>query len=99
MLVGTKTADRPCPRVSPAEGVSRRVLANEWAAHGITVNAVAPGYVETNSTRALREDPERREAILARIPMGRWARPSDIAGAVTWLARCPPRAARRGGPP
>lgn len=63
-----------------------KLLANEWAAHGITVNAVAPGYVETNNTRALREDPERRRAILDRIPMGRWAQPSDIAGAVTWLA-------------
>lgn len=63
-----------------------KVLANEWAAKGITVNAVAPGYVETNNTQALREDPERREAILSRIPMGRWAKPSDIAGAVTWLA-------------
>ncbi|UWQ23200.1 2-dehydro-3-deoxy-D-gluconate 5-dehydrogenase KduD [Jannaschia sp. W003] len=63
-----------------------RVLANEWAPHGITVNAVAPGYVETNNTAALRDDPERREAILARIPMGRWARPADIAGAVTFLA-------------
>ena len=63
-----------------------KVLANEWAAKGITVNAVAPGYVETDNTQALRDDPERREAILARIPMGRWAKPSDIAGAVTWLA-------------
>ncbi len=63
-----------------------KLLANEWAAKGITVNAVAPGYVETNNTQALRDDPERRKAILDRIPMGRWAQPSDIAGAVTWLA-------------
>lgn len=63
-----------------------RSLANEWAPHGITVNAVAPGYVETNNTAAPREDPSRRQAILDRIPMGRWARPDDIAGAVTYLA-------------
>jgi 2-deoxy-D-gluconate 3-dehydrogenase len=63
-----------------------RLLANEWAAKGINVNAVAPGYVETANTSALREDPERSAAILARIPAGRWATPSDVAGAVTFLA-------------
>lgn len=61
-------------------------LANEWASAGITVNSVAPGYVETNNTEALRKDPERHRAILERIPMGRWARPEDIAGAVVFLA-------------
>ena len=63
-----------------------RLLANEWAARGINVNAVAPGYVETANTQALRDDPDRHAAILGRIPAGRWATPADIAGAVTFLA-------------
>ena len=61
-------------------------LSNEWSASGITVNAVAPGYVQTNNTEALRADPDRNRAILERIPIGRWAEPEDIAGAVTFLA-------------
>lgn len=63
-----------------------RLLANEWAGRGINVNAVAPGYVETENTAALRADPQRGREILARIPAGRWARPEDIAGAVVFLA-------------
>ncbi len=63
-----------------------RLLANEWAGHAINVNAVAPGYVETANTAALRDDPKRSGEILRRIPAGRWARPSDISGAVTFLA-------------
>ncbi|MDA7430048.1 2-dehydro-3-deoxy-D-gluconate 5-dehydrogenase KduD [Primorskyibacter aestuariivivens] len=63
-----------------------KTLSNEWSARGITVNAVAPGYVETNNTEALRNDPDRHQAILDRIPIGRWAQPEDIAGAVTYLA-------------
>ncbi|MEL6609325.1 MAG: 2-dehydro-3-deoxy-D-gluconate 5-dehydrogenase KduD [Pseudomonadota bacterium] len=63
-----------------------KILANEWSAQGITVNAVAPGYVVSNNTTDLRNDPERNKAILDRIPMGRWADPEDIAGAVTYLA-------------
>ena len=63
-----------------------QALSNEWAARGITVNAIAPGYVETNNTEALRADPERRRAILERIPIGRWAKPEDIAGAAVFLA-------------
>ena len=63
-----------------------RLLANEWAARGINVNAVAPGYVETANTEALRDDPGRRAAILDRIPAGRWALPADIAGAAVFLA-------------
>ncbi|MEM8789672.1 MAG: 2-dehydro-3-deoxy-D-gluconate 5-dehydrogenase KduD [Pseudomonadota bacterium] len=63
-----------------------KTLANEWSAAGITVNAVAPGYVVSNNTEALRADPVRNQAILDRIPMGRWAEPEDIAGAVTYLA-------------
>ncbi|MEL7105088.1 MAG: 2-dehydro-3-deoxy-D-gluconate 5-dehydrogenase KduD [Pseudomonadota bacterium] len=63
-----------------------KTLSNEWSAHGITVNAVAPGYVVSNNTEALRADPDRNTAILDRIPLGRWAEPEDIAGAVTFLA-------------
>jgi len=63
-----------------------KALANEWAALGVNVNAVAPGYVVTNNTEALRNDPDRESAISARIPAGRWAEPDDIAGAVAFLA-------------
>mgnify|MGYP001401672442 FL=1 len=62
-----------------------RLLANEWAARGINVNAIAPGYIETNNTEALRADPDRSDAILARIPAGRWGRPEDIAGTAVYL--------------
>ena len=63
-----------------------KALANEWARHGITVNAIAPGYMATNNTKALREDPERSRAILDRIPAGRWGTPSDLQGAAVFLA-------------
>ncbi|MEM8870435.1 MAG: 2-dehydro-3-deoxy-D-gluconate 5-dehydrogenase KduD [Pseudomonadota bacterium] len=63
-----------------------KTLSNEWSAQGITVNAVAPGYVVSNNTEALRTDPARNQAILERIPLGRWAEPNDISGAVTYLA-------------
>jgi NAD(P)-dependent dehydrogenase (short-subunit alcohol dehydrogenase family) len=66
-------------------------LANEWAAKGINVNAVAPGYIETNNTEALRADVDRNRSILERIPAGRWGNASDIAGAVTYL--CTPASA------
>ena len=62
-----------------------RLLANEWAAHGITVNAIAPGYMATDNTQALREDPGRSAEILGRIPAGRWGSPEDLAGAVIFL--------------
>lgn len=62
-----------------------KLFANEWSAHGINVNAVAPGYIATNNTTALREDPKRSGEILSRIPAGRWGDPADIAGAVTFL--------------
>lgn len=67
-----------------------RLLANEWAARGINVNAVAPGYIETANTEALRADPVRNRAILERIPAGRWGEASDIAGAAVFL--CTPAA-------
>ena len=63
-----------------------RILANEWAAKGINVNAIAPGYIETNNTEALRADPERNKAILDRIPAGRWGRAEDIAQTAVFLA-------------
>ena len=63
-----------------------RLLANEWAAKGINVNAIAPGYFETNNTEALRQDQTRTRDILARIPAGRWGRPSDLGGAAVFLA-------------
>lgn len=61
-------------------------LANEWAGQGVNVNAVAPGYISTDNTEALRNDPERSQAILARIPAGRWGEPEDFAGPVVFLA-------------
>ncbi|MFL6078147.1 MAG: SDR family oxidoreductase [Mycobacteriales bacterium] len=63
-----------------------RALANEWAGGGVNVNAIVPGYVETDNTRALREDPARHRAILDRIPAGRWARPEDLGGVAVFLA-------------
>jgi 2-deoxy-D-gluconate 3-dehydrogenase len=63
-----------------------KALANEWAAHGVNVNAVAPGYIATDNTQALRDDPERDRAILARIPAGRWGRADDLAGVTVFLA-------------
>lgn len=68
-----------------------KLLANEWAPHGITVNAIAPGYIATNNTEALREDPDRSRQILERIPAGRWGRPEDIGGTAAFLCS---RAAR-----
>lgn len=62
-----------------------RLLANEWAARGINVNAIAPGYIETNNTEALRADPDRSSSILGRIPAGRWGVPSDIGDAAVFL--------------
>ena len=61
-------------------------MANEWAKYGINVNAIAPGYMATNNTQALRADSERSAAILARIPAGRWGTPDDLMGAAVFLA-------------
>lgn len=63
-----------------------KAFANEWAPHGITVNGVAPGYIATNNTTALRADAERSEAILARIPANRWGLTSDLTGAYVFLS-------------
>jgi len=63
-----------------------KALANEWAAGNVQVNAIAPGYIETDNTTALRADPVRNPAILSRIPAGRWGQPGDMAGAVVFLS-------------
>lgn len=63
-----------------------KLMANEWAAQGLNVNAIAPGYIETNNTTALRADPERSKAILDRIPAGRWGKPEDIGQTAVFLA-------------
>ncbi|PKL83568.1 MAG: 2-deoxy-D-gluconate 3-dehydrogenase [Ignavibacteriae bacterium HGW-Ignavibacteriae-3] len=63
-----------------------KALANEWAQFGINVNAIAPGYMATNNTTALREDPARSKSILERIPAGVWGKPEDLQGAVIFLA-------------
>jgi 2-deoxy-D-gluconate 3-dehydrogenase len=63
-----------------------RALSNEWAAHGVSVNAIAPGYIATDNTQALQDDPTRSQAILDRIPAARWGHPTDLAGATVFLA-------------
>ncbi|MGY5957363.1 2-dehydro-3-deoxy-D-gluconate 5-dehydrogenase KduD [Kosakonia sp. BK9b] len=63
-----------------------RLLANEWAPHHINVNAIAPGYMATNNTQQLRENAERSQEILDRIPAGRWGEPADLQGAAVFLA-------------
>jgi 2-dehydro-3-deoxy-D-gluconate 5-dehydrogenase len=63
-----------------------KALANEWAGKGVNVNAIAPGYIATDNTEALRNDPDRSQAILSRIPAGRWGIPDDFSGATIFLA-------------
>ena len=63
-----------------------KALANEWAARGVNVNAVAPGYIATDNTQPLRQDDARARQILERIPAGRWGEPDDVAGAFVFLA-------------
>jgi len=63
-----------------------RLLANEWAARGVNVNAIAPGYIATANTEALRRDAARNQEILARIPAGRWGTPGDLGGIAVFLA-------------
>ena len=67
-------------------GQLTKALANEWAAKGVNVNAIAPGYIATDNTEALRNDPDRFKAILDRIPQGRWGTPEDFAGPTVFLA-------------
>ena len=81
---GIRTASYTASK-SGLAGITR-LLANEWAARGINVNAIAPGYFETNNTTALRADEQRNRDILGRIPAGRWGKPSDLGGAAVFLA-------------
>lgn len=74
-----------CASKSAVIGFTRS-LCNEWASKGINVNGIAPGYMETNNTEQIRSDSKRNDAILERIPQGRWGRPEDIAGAAIFLA-------------
>lgn len=67
-------------------GQLTKALANEWAGTGVNVNAIAPGYIATDNTEALRNDPDRYKAILERIPQGRWGTPEDFAGPTVFLA-------------
>lgn len=69
-----------------AIGQLAKALANEWAGRGVQVNAIAPGYISTDNTIALRADPVRNPAILSRIPAGRWGEPEDFMGAIVFLA-------------
>jgi 2-deoxy-D-gluconate 3-dehydrogenase len=69
-----------------AVGQLTKAFANEWAARGINVNAIAPGYMATDNTEALRANPQRAAQILERIPAGRWGNPEDVAGAAVFLA-------------
>jgi len=79
ILVPSYTASK-----SGIAGITR-LLANEWAAKGVNVNAIAPGYMATDNTAALRADPDRSTSILARIPAARWGTPADLQGAVVFL--------------
>lgn len=67
-------------------GQLTKAFANEWASKGVNVNAIAPGYMDTDNTEALRNNPERARQILERIPTGRWGKPEDLAGAAVFLA-------------
>ena len=69
-----------------AVGQLTKAFANEWASKGVNVNGIAPGYMETDNTEALRNNPERMRQILERIPAGRWGTPEDLAGAAVFLA-------------
>jgi 2-deoxy-D-gluconate 3-dehydrogenase len=81
---GIRTASYTASK-SGIAGITR-LLANEWAAQGINVNAIAPGYFSTNNTTALRADEQRNKDILARIPANRWGQPQDLGGAAVFLS-------------
>ena len=74
------------PRMGSCPRLSSLTLANEWASKGINVNAIAPGYMATDNTAALRADANRSRQILERIPAGRWGTPQDLAGVAVFLA-------------
>lgn len=77
------------PAYAAAKGgvaVLTKSLANEWASKGVNVNAIAPGYMATDNTEALRNDPQRSRQIMERIPAARWGQPSDVAGAAVFLS-------------
>jgi len=80
ILVAPYTASK-----SAVAGITR-LLGNEWAVHGINVNGIAPGYMATDNTAALRADPKRNQEILRRVPMDRWGTPRDLCGAVVFLS-------------
>ena len=63
-----------------------KALSNEWAGKGVCVNGIAPGYIATDNTKALRNNPERNQSILSRIPMDRWGTPNDFKGPAVFLA-------------
>ena len=63
-----------------------KALANEWAIKGVNVNGIAPGYIATDNTEALRNDPDRSASIMSRIPAGRWGEPADFKGPTVFLA-------------
>jgi len=69
-----------------AIGQLTKALSNEWAGSGVNVNAIAPGYIRTDNTQALQDDPVRSQSILERIPAGRWGNPEDFAGPIVFLA-------------
>ncbi len=87
---GSRTAPAYTASKTGLVGLTRS-LAHAWAEHGIRVNAIAPGWIATKMTQALRDDPEQYDAIRSRIPMGNWGRPEDVAGAAVFL--CSPAAA------
>ena len=67
-------------------GQLTKALANEWAGKGVNVNGIAPGYIATDNTQALQDDPDRSKSILERIPAGRWGKPEDFSGSAIFLA-------------
>jgi 2-deoxy-D-gluconate 3-dehydrogenase len=67
-------------------GQLTKAFANEWASKGVNVNAIAPGYMDTDNTEPLKKNPERARQILERIPAGRWGHPDDLGGAAVFLA-------------
>ena len=82
----TKTAVENLGRKAPVYAAFTKALSNEWAAKGISVNVIAPGYIATEMNTALMEDEERAKSNLGRIPAGRWGRAEDFKGPVMFLA-------------